>query len=143
MVYSPTMKSSELSLSSLDEILEDIALGRGVKRYVHELIFDGDVVTRRFIDALTRTGYSRTYVADVDLHPGQRIPAFLIRENTAYFGWIFYEKYSDRKYRKLWGSVFKNHKGDWAMQISPRKNVPIYAASGRACGADPDHPSSL
>ena len=53
-------------------------------------------------------------------------PAFYVEDTTAYFGWVFWEKFTSAKRRKLWGSVVRNEKGDWAIQISPTKTTTIY-----------------
>jgi hypothetical protein len=42
--------------------------------------------------------------------------------------------------RKLFGSVVRNEKGDWAIQISPGSQKLIYANPGQALDMDIYHP---
>lgn len=109
------------------ESLRDLAAGRGVKRAQHDLTVEGYDYSNDFIHILNELGYTPTTVADAPVEPGERIPAFYIKDSVAYFGWIFYEKFTGRTMRKLWGSVVRNRKGDWAIQLSPKKNVTVYA----------------
>jgi hypothetical protein len=74
---------------------------------------------------------------------GERVPAFFIKETTAYFGWVFWEKFTDTKARKLWGSVIRNDKGDWAIQLPPTKPTPIYADVNQKIDMDADKPIYL
>jgi hypothetical protein len=141
--YIVMMNSSKSGTSKLDELLEDLTLGRGVKRSKHELMYEGIDVTDAFVEVLLRTGFMPVTVSSVDLQPGERIPAFYIKDGIAYFGWIFYEKFTRTKFRKLWGSVVRNQKGDWAIQISSRKNHLLYAALGQKREMDLDHPTDF
>jgi hypothetical protein len=125
----------------LRESLTEVALGRGVKRTRHDLIVDGIDYTEQFIDILTIHGFQPVSVAGADLEPGERIPAFYVHDATAYFGWIFFEKFTGHKFRKLWGSVIRNGKGDWAIQISPKKDVTLYAALDQKTEMDLERPT--
>lgn len=79
-------------------------------------------------------------VGDVDVQPGERVPAFYIKSSTAYFGWIFWEKFSDLKLRKLWGSVVRNAKGDWAIQIPAGRGTKIHAGLSLKIEMDIENP---
>ncbi len=127
----------------LDAVFDDIITGRGVHRSKHELTFDGRDVTEDFLAALERHGYVPTTVGEVVVQPGERVPAFYIKESTAYFGWVFWEKFTQWKLRKLWGSVVRNKKGDWAIQLPPNKPTTIYANSALKIEMDIEHPSEL
>ncbi len=135
---------THLSNSNEDQItesLKDLAVGRGVKRSRHDLVVDGRDYTDEFIRILRETGYTPVTIAHAPVEPGERIPAFYIKDSTAYFGWIFYEKFTGRKLRKLWGSVIRNRKGDWAIQISPKKDITVYADSTQKTEMDLDRPT--
>lgn len=127
----------------LRETLADIITGRGVKRSKHELVLDGRFVVDEFFALLKELGYHQTTVGDVDVQVGERVPAFSIEGTTAYFGWVFWEKFTDQKARKLWGSVVRNAKGDWAIQIPPTKPTPIYANPQAKIDMDADRPIYL
>jgi hypothetical protein len=62
---------------------------------------------------------------------------------VAYFGWVFWEKFSHRKLRKLFGSVVRNSKGDWAMQISDKGRSVIYANPDLTSEMDIENPSGF
>ena len=75
--------------------------------------------------------------------PGQRAPAFHVDGSTAVFGWVFWEKFSERRMRKLFGSVVRNAKGDWAVQIPEKKKTPVFANVAQISEMDIDHPTGL
>lgn len=121
-------------------VLLDIIEGRIVKRGKHDLRWDLRDYSLEFIAALQEHGYIRTTVAEVHIQPGRRIPAFFLEDGTAYFGWVFWEKFSERKLRKLFGSVIRNDRGDWAIQIPSGRKTAIYANTPLACEMDIDNP---
>jgi hypothetical protein len=127
----------------LREALQDIVDGRIVKRSLHTLQWNRRDVSGEFVDVLQQSGYTPMYVQDVNVEPGERTPAFYLHEGTAYFGWIFWEKFTEKRQRKLFGSVIRNEKGDWAIQISPQRKTTIYVNSALKTQMDQDHPTSL
>lgn len=124
----------------LSDALEAIVTGRGVKRARHELVLNEAPVVDEFLVILEEHGFVRTTVGEVDIAPGERVPGFFIDGTTAYFGWVFWEKFTGRKARKLWGSIVRNSKGDWAIQIPPTKPTPIYANPRQKIEMDADRP---
>ena len=127
----------------LQDAFRDIITGKGVKQSKHDLTLDGVSVITAFLDELERHGYKATTVANVEVPPGERVPAFYVEDTTAYFGWVFWEKFTSSKMRKLWGSAVRNEKGDWAIQISPMKVTTIYANPKLKSEIDIDHPSDF
>lgn len=125
------------------EALSDIVTGTGVKRSKHELSHAGEDLTALFISELRREGYMPSTVADVPVGPGERVPAFYIEGTTAWFGWVFWERFTSRKSRKLWGSAVKNKRGDWQIQIPPAGNTVIYANNTQKFEMDIDRPSGF
>jgi len=134
------MEHIKLTRATLDAVFDDIITGTGVHRSKHELTLDGKDVTFQFIAALKRHGYFPATVGEVEVQPGERVPAFFIKESTAYFGWVFWEKFTQWKLRKLWGSIVRNAKGDWAIQIPPNKPTAIYANGDLKIEMDIEHP---
>jgi hypothetical protein len=126
-------------LSALSAIVE----GNEVKRSVHDLRHDGTAYTAEFLSVLALHGYRPATVAAVRVEPGRRAPAFFLEGPTAWFGWVFWEKFSGTKQRKLFGSVVRNAKGDWAIQIPPSRTVTIHVNEDLATEVDADRPSSL
>jgi hypothetical protein len=116
-----------MSTLSLHEILADIIEGKIVKRAMHELHWQGRDVSPEFIDVLNAHAYNATTVGRIEIIPGERVPAFYLEDGRAYFGWVFWEKFSQLKLRKLFGSVVRNNLGDWAIQIPEKRNTIIYA----------------
>ncbi len=123
--------------------LAEIIEGRMVKRSMHRLRFDGRDVTFEFMELLRSRGYVPMLVKEVPVEPGERVPAFFVEEGTAYFGWVFWEKFSQLRLRKLFGSVVRNGKGDWAVQISERHRSVIHANPELKTDMDIDHPSGF
>lgn len=127
----------------LSEVFTDIIEGRIVKRSKHDLVWNGRDVSLEFLEALKRHGYRSMLVQQVEVQPGERIPAFVIDNNTAYFGWVFWEKFSQLRLRKLFGSVVRNAKGDWAIQISEKRMTVIHANPALRMEMDIDNPSGF
>ncbi len=135
--------AAESFQSELQEVLHDIIEGKIVKRSKHELKWDTRDVSLDFIDALKHAGYTQTLVADIDVQPGERVPAFFLQSSVAYFGWVFWEKFSQLKLRKLFGSVVRNAKGDWAVQVSEKRRSVIYANPLLKSEMDIENPSGF
>ena len=68
------------------EAVRPIIEGRQVKRIRHELSFDGKDPTGIFIEELTGLGYHPTTVGEVQVEPGEWVPAFYLDSGVAYFG---------------------------------------------------------
>jgi hypothetical protein len=130
----------EHDLSKVRRALEDFIKGVEVNRTKLRLTLDGRNLTEEFVEALLNLGYSPAAVGDVGVRPGQRAPAFLIRDEAAYFGWVFWEKFTEKKMRKLWGSVVRNAKGDWEIQLPAGNASRIYVNEGAAIEMDLDRP---
>ena len=82
-------------------------------------------------------------VAQIPVQPGERVPAFFIEQGTAYFGWVFWEKFSTLRLRKLFGSARRDPKGDWAVQIGEKHRSVIYAHPSAKGEMDIDSPSGF
>ncbi len=120
-----TLQSSQHR--QLVEAFHEIIHGRTTHGTRLVLRLGGVDVSSLFADVLIQQGFQKCRVRDVNLEPGERVPAFLIRDQEAYFGWVFWEKFTEKKMRKLWGSILRNQKGDWSIQISSNSRTPIYA----------------
>lgn len=131
------------SRDPLREALDAIIDGTIVKRSRHELFHDGADLTAMFKDRLSVRGYAPTTVAAVSVEPGERVPAFYVEQGTAHFGWVFWEQFTSWKIRKLWGSIVKNSRGDWEIQIPAARTTVIYANPALKMEMDIDHPPEL
>ena len=127
----------------LREALADIVRGKMVKRSVHDLVHDGRDLTEDFMAELSAQGYVPCRVADVPVDPGERAPAFYIDRKIAYFGWVFWEQFTSWKIRKLWGSVIRNARGDWTIQIPESGSAVIYVNSSLTIEMDIDRPPEI
>ena len=60
-----------------------------------------------------------------------RVPAWLLRGNVADFGMVFWEIFTDRWKRKLYGSEVRlttgSHAGDWEIQLYPNAKEVVFA----------------
>ena len=127
----------------LRDALKEIINGKSVKRSKHELLFGGVDVSNVFIEELNKKNYLPVTVGDVACEQGMRVPAFFIEETNAYFGWVFWEKFTELRLRKLFGSTVRNEKGDWEIQIPPGSPKIVYANVGQSLEMDLDHPFEL
>lgn len=125
----------------LEAAFSDFITGQGVERVKLELTIEGRSVVREFLAALETHKFLAATVAGTLVQPGERIPAFFIKDSTAFFGWVFWEKFTKMKLRKLWGSSLRNKKGDWAIQIPSNKPTTIYANLLLKTEMDLDHPA--
>ena len=123
--------------------LTEFILGRGAKREQLDLVLDGRDLSGLFKTVLGEHGYRPASVGDIPVQPGERVPAFLVEDRRAHFGWVFWEKFTDVKKRKLWGSVARNKKGDWAIQIPPTSSTHVYANIGMKILMETDRISTL
>jgi hypothetical protein len=122
------------------EALISIIEGKNVKRIKHELVWEGKPITPAFIQELQKHGYQPSTVDAVAVEPGERVPGFFIENDIAYFGWVFWEQFTSWRIRKLWGSVIKNSRGDWDIQIPPSRKATIYVNNKMKIEMDIDHP---
>jgi hypothetical protein len=134
------MDSIRTPKQSVRDALRDIIEGKNVKRVKHELIYEGSDFTSLFVEELERSAYHPTTIEAVPVAPGERVPAFFIENSVAYFGWVFWEQFTSWKIRKLWGSVIKNQRGDWDIQIPVTRPTIIYANALLKIEMDIDHP---
>ncbi len=123
--------------------LRDLAAGRGVKRGRHELRVDDEDRTGLFLEALRLEGFEPARVRDVEVALGERVPAFLVREGRADFGWVFREKFTAERSRQIFGSVVRNARGEWEIQLGPGSGETVYVQLSGRMTTDPDRPSSL
>ena len=114
-----------------------------MKRCLHELRWNGEEITGLFLDALAAGGFRPTTVGQVEVNPGERVPAFYIQDTTAYFGWVFWEKFNRISLRKLFGSVVRRTDGEWVITIPPTRQTTIYAHPGGKLEMDIDVPSPI
>jgi len=130
--------------SQLDKRLRDtfkeIIDGKTVKRSKHELMFGGVDVSNVFIEEMDKKNFLPAVVGDILCEEGERVPAFYVEEMQAYFGWVFWEKFTEGRLRKLFGTVVRNEKGDWLIQIPNGSRKIVYANTGLAAGMDIDRP---
>ena len=122
--------------TALDAALDAIIRGETVRRGRHAL----GGASERFHARLVANGFRETRVGEVDPGPESRVPAFLVRDDEAIFGYIFEEKFTETRCRRLFGSVERNAKGDWAVMLGISSRRPIYAAPQLAVSYDGDHP---
>ena len=127
--------------AAISEAFHDFITGSGVERAKLDLTLNRRDLTSNFVAELEQHRFLPTTVGSVAVQPGERIPAFFVQDGTAYFGWVFWEKFTEKKLRKLWGSVVRNKKGDWAIQIPPTKPTLIYANASMKLEMDIEHPA--
>ena len=84
-----------------------------------------------------------TTVGAVEIEVGVRVPAWLLRPGVADFGTVFWEIFTDRVRRKLYGSEVRNAKGDWEVQIPPSSALRIWAGLRLAETYDPSRPVGM
>lgn len=104
--------------------LDDLVLGRGVRRGRHTLPPGAEALLKERLAAL---GFVETTVGEVRVEVGSRVPAWLVSPGVADFGTVFWEVFNDRVRRRLFGSEVRDAKGDWEIQLSPSSPRRIWA----------------
>lgn len=120
--------------------LDDLALGRGVRRGRHEIPAGLD---RLFRERLAALGFVETTVGAVEVPVGVRVPAWLVAPGLADFGWVFWELFTESSRRRLFGSEVRNAKGDWEVQIPPSSPRRIWAGMHLAEAYDASRPLGM
>ncbi len=115
---------------------DDIIAGKFVNRNVHGLDYEGLDFTSLFVERLRLNGFVEKCVAEIELGYDERVPAFAIRDMKAYFGWVFVERFSETKSRKLFGSIKRNQKGDWLVLITQKSSERIYVNNDKKSGME-------
>lgn len=125
----------EKKLKEIEEAFEEIILGKFNISKV-ELLYDAHDLTEIFIRKLQSLNFVPKKVKDVEVEPGFRVPAFYIKDYEAIFGWVFWEVFTETKKRKLFGSVIKDQRGDWKIQITEKNDEFIYVNENKKIEID-------
>ncbi len=125
----------------LEQALRDLVRGDGVHRATHTLEVDGRDVSALFLRILNAEGFCESRIDEIDIEPGERVPAFYVDGVHAHFGWVFWEIFSEDRRRKLFGSQARNEKGDWAIMLA--RSARVHACLRRKESMDVQRPSNL
>ena len=117
--------------------IDDLILGRGVRRGRHELADDAFELFRA---RLEEVGFRLTTVDAVEIEIGVRVPAWYLKKPFADFGTIFWEIFTPRTRRKLFGSEVRNDKGDWDIQLYPTSKEMLFVNRDQAESYDASRP---
>jgi hypothetical protein len=82
-------------------------------------------------------------VGESSIEPSPQVPVFIIGQTTAYSGRVFWEKFSQLRLRKLFGTVIRNTKGDWLTQPPSNSTNLMYADTSQIFEMDIDRPFEL
>ena len=128
-----------MNISHIEDAFNDIILGNGVKRAVHDLIFDNIDYSYLFINCLNQNNFLPVPLKNIELEIGIRYPGFYIINSIAYFGYLFWEVFSAARKRKIWGSVIRNKKGDWKYILPGNSSKIVYLNKDKAQAIDIFH----
>jgi hypothetical protein len=129
--------------AAMREALLEIVRGRSVKRSRHDLRYGGVDLSDTFRELLVQSGFHPVTVHSVAVRPGERVPAFYLHGGIAYFGWVFWEKFTGSRKRKLFGSTIRTARGDWEIQLSAKNPGILYANPDLVIEMDIDRPASV
>ncbi len=122
-------------IKKIEETFEDIILGKFSVPKI-ELLYEGKDLVETFIQKLMALNFHPKKVNEVNVEIGFRVPAFYIKDKTAYFGWVFWEIFTETKKRKLFGSAIKNQRGDWEIEITEKSDEIIFVNESKSIGID-------
>lgn len=122
------------------QALDEIILGQIVKRSKHELIWDDTNIKELFVQRLHLHRFEFKKIKDVDVPVGFRCPAFLVREQWAYFGWVKWMKYDEGIYWKYFASEVRRPSGSPVIIVTSDDIKEIYVNDTSHEEHDPDMP---
>jgi len=112
----------------LSDALDDLILGRGVARGRHSLTHQGKDVTAEFTERLSANGFHPMTVREAPIEAGEKVPAFLLHDGIADFGWIRWEIFTPRSRRKLFASEYRRPDNqEWAVQLNLASPETVWA----------------
>jgi hypothetical protein len=122
-------------IKKIEETLEDVISGKFNVPKI-ELLYEGKDLVEIFVKKLIDLNFQPKKVNEVNVEIGFRVPAFYIRDKTAYFGWVFWEIFTETKKRKLFGSAIKNQRGDWEIEITDKSDEVIFVNESKSIEID-------
>ncbi len=122
------------------EAVDDLILGRGVRRGRHHLPAE---IVPLFLERLEANGFAELAVGSIDIAVGVRVPAWVVSGEVADYGTVFWEVFTERTKRKLFGSEARNAKGDWDVLIPAGSARPVWAAPFLAESYDASRPVGM
>ena len=122
------------------EAIDDLILGRGVRRGRHHLPAE---LRFLFVERLELNGFEEVSVASIDVAVGSRVPAWVLTGEVADFGMVFWEIFTERTKRKLFGSEVRNAKGDWDVLIPAGSSRPVWTAPSLVESYDASRPVGM
>ena len=112
--------------------LDDLILGRGVARGRHELRLRGKRVAGEFEERLLANGFSPMTVREIEIVPGERVPAFYLHDDVADFGYVRWEIFTPMSRRKLFQSEHRRPDNlEWAVQLNLSSPEKVWASPER------------
>jgi hypothetical protein len=122
-------------IKKIEETLEDVISGKFNVPKI-ELLYEGKDLVEIFVKKLIDLNFQPKKVNEVNVEIGFRVPAFYIKDKTAYFGWVFWEIFTEAKKRKLFGSAIKNQRGDWEIEITDKSDEVIFVNESKSIEID-------
>jgi hypothetical protein len=118
--------------AELASALDDLILGRGVKRGRHSIRHQGRAVRAELEERLVANGFRPLTVRQAEITPGERIPAFYLHGEIADFGYVRWEIFTPRSRRKLFASEYRRPDNDeWAVQFNLASREKVWACPER------------
>jgi len=133
---------TQIAQEKVRDALRDIIEGKVVKRVQHELTHEGEDLTSIFIEELERHGTLRRLLV-VRTYSQVNVSGFLYFRPYCFFRMGILEQFTSWKIRKLWGSVVKDTRGDWNIQIPATRETIIYANESLKLEMDIEHPPEI
>ncbi len=114
--------------AELASALDDLILGRGVARGRHSMRFRDRIVRAELEERLAANGFRPMTVAETQIKPGERVPAFYLHDEVVDFGYIRWEIFTPRSRRKLFASEVRRADNDeWAIQLNLSSREKVWA----------------
>src|SRR6266699_5442164 len=113
----------------LSAALDDLILGRGVARGRHSMRFQDRIVQAELEERLAANGFRPMTVAETQIEPGERVPAFYLHDEVVDFGYIRWEIFTPKSRRKLFASERRRPDNqEWALQLNLSSPVKVWAS---------------
>jgi hypothetical protein len=94
--------------------------------------FRDRIVRAELEERLAANGFRPMTVAETQIEPGEKVPAFYLHDEVADFGYIRWEIFTPRSRRKLFASEVRRADNDeWAIQLNLASLEKLWASPER------------
>lgn len=120
------MLTNDLTENLLREVFDDVILRRTKQYAEYTMTYEGINYKKLFIEQLQVNRFRPMLLKQIKVNPNFRIPSFYLSEDTAYFGYVRWEKLMPGKIYKIWQSEKRKNGNSPLIQITSASTVSLW-----------------